>query len=95
MKTQDLRQRIESGHMDTVGAPVDLRVELREERLTIRFSVEEVRAIDREARALGVGRSTVIRMLVRQGLGFEQGQARVSTGKRGKPRRMVVTRVAR
>ena len=50
--------------------PAAVRVDLRQERVTIRLSAQEMRAVDQEARTLGVGRSTLIRMLVRQGLGL-------------------------
>lgn len=81
---KDLRERIEAGHVATTPEPVDVRVDLREERLTIRLSSEEVRAIDREAKALGVGRSTVIRMLVRQGLGLDRSRTFVAPSSSGR-----------
>lgn len=67
-----LRDRIEAGDIPLDSEPAAVRVDLREERVTIRLSVEEMRAVDREARTLGVGRSTLIRMLVRQGLGLQR-----------------------
>ncbi|MDI3298747.1 MAG: ribbon-helix-helix domain-containing protein [Bacillota bacterium] len=67
---KELRRRIEAGEVEPEGEASEVRVALRAERVTIRLSEEEMRAVDREARALGVGRSTLIRMLVRQGLGL-------------------------
>jgi predicted DNA binding CopG/RHH family protein len=76
---KDLRERIEAGRVGASPEPVDIRVDVREERLTIRLSIQEVRAIDQAAKALGVGRSTVIRMLVRQGLGLDRSRTFVSS----------------
>ncbi len=48
---------------------------MKEERVTVRLSREEMEAVDRECKALGVGRSTVIRILLRQALGLTSRQA--------------------
>lgn len=68
---KELEEGIEAGRVAAIPGPMDIRVDSREERVTIRLSIQEVRALDRQAKALGVGRSTVIRMLVRQGLGLD------------------------
>lgn len=77
-----LRERIETGTVAPDATPVPVKVDLREERITIRFSAEEMRAIDAEAQALGVGRSTLIRMWVRQGLGLQHHPQTAATAPR-------------
>lgn len=74
---EDLIQRIESGEGEAVRlkSPSQVRVDLKEERITVRLSKEEIEAIDRECKALGVGRSTLIRMMLRQSLGLSSKQA--------------------
>jgi hypothetical protein len=69
VKDEEIREHIESGEVDTV--PVDaIPVDLRHERITVRFTEAEAVAIDHECRELGMGRSTLIRLFVRQGLGM-------------------------
>lgn len=76
-RDEDLIQRIEGGEGEAIGLkdPGQVRVDLKEERITVRLSKEEVEAIDRECKALGVGRSTVIRMMLRQSLGLSSKHA--------------------
>ena len=45
-------------------------VDLRSERITVRLSRDEVTALDAHCKAIGVGRSTFLRMAVRQALGL-------------------------
>ena len=45
-------------------------VDLRSERITVRLSRDEVAALDAQCKAIGVGRSTFLRMAVRQALGL-------------------------
>lgn len=56
-------------------SPGQVRVNLKEERITVRLSKEEMETLDRECKALGVGRSTMIRMILRQSLGLSSKQA--------------------
>lgn len=74
---EDLIQRIEGGEGEAVPlkGPSQVRVDLKEERITVRLSKEEIEAIDRECKALGVGRSTMIRMILRQSLGLSSKHA--------------------
>ena len=51
--------------------PIDeTDVDIRSERITVRLSREEVVALDARCRALGVGRSTFLRMVARESLGL-------------------------
>jgi len=77
-----LRERIEAGSVVPASEPAPMKVDLREERITIRFTTEEIRAIDAEAQALGIGRSTLIRMWVRQGLGLQHRPPTATTALR-------------
>lgn len=52
------------------GRPARLRMTLRSERVTLRLSAEEVEAMDRRCAQLGLGRSTFLRMALRQALGL-------------------------
>lgn len=83
MREEDLVNRIESGEGEGVALrkpEPELRVDLKEERVTVRLSREEMEALDRECRALGVGRSTVIRMLLRRALGLASKHAAARAG---------------
>lgn len=73
----ELIHRIETGEGEGVGLKKtrELGVVLKEERVTIRLTREEVLALDRECKALGVGRSTMIRMILRQFLGLAGDRA--------------------
>jgi hypothetical protein len=67
---------------EEAGEPVAARsvpanevdVDLRSERITVRLSREEVLALNARCRAL-VGRSTFMRMMVRESLGLAQRNA--------------------
>lgn len=78
---RNLVELIERGQGEDVSLKKpgqELRVDLKEERVTVRLSREEMEAVDRECRVLGVGRSTVIRMLLRQALGLASRHAAAS-----------------
>lgn len=68
MTEQELRQLTEAGEMKLEADPTPVHVDLREERVTIRFTEQEMRVIDREAVRRGLGRSSLIRMFVRESL---------------------------
>jgi len=68
MREQEFRRLAEAGELKLEADPSDVQVDLREERVTIRFTEEEMRAIDREAVRRGLGRSSLIRMFVRESL---------------------------
>lgn len=69
VKDGELRHRIEPENNPTEPAQA-VQVNLRHERITVRFAEAEAVAIDRECKELGMGRSTLIRLFVRQGLGL-------------------------
>ena len=79
---KDLRSRIEADEAAVDSEPTVVQTALREERVTVRWSVAEMRQIDLEAQRVGVGRSTVIRMLVRTGLHPAQGPTPPGRGRR-------------
>ena len=62
------RRLAEAGQLKVDPEPTEVKVELRGTRLTIRFTENEIQAIDQEAQRQGVGRSTLVRTLVRVGL---------------------------
>lgn len=68
MNQQDLIRAIEEHGEKLVQGrqPVKFDVDLRSERITIRLTPDEARALDRLCRRYGVGRSTLIRMTLRQ-----------------------------
>ncbi len=68
MAEQEFRRLAEAGELKLEAHPTEVHVDLREERVTIRFTEEEMRAIDREAVRRGLGRSSLIRMFVRESL---------------------------
>ncbi len=68
MTEHDMQERIEAGDIPLEREPMEVHVHLREERMTIRFTETEIRAIDLESKKRGIGRSTLIRMFVRAGL---------------------------
>ena len=68
MTEQEFRRLAEAGELKLEAHPAEVHVDLREERVTIRFTEEEMRAIDREAVRRGLGRSSLIRMFVRESL---------------------------
>ena len=68
MTEEEFRRLAEAGRLKVDPEPTEVRVELRGTRLTIRFNEDEIQAIDQEAQRLGVGRSTLVRTLVRVGL---------------------------
>ena len=72
MSTEDLLRKIDSQgeEMGRRGKSARLRMTLRSERITIRLSAEEVDAMDRRCDQLGLGRSTFLRMALRQSLGL-------------------------
>lgn len=72
MSIEELIRKIEGlgEEMGRHGKPARLRVALRSERVTIRLSAEEVEAMDRRCAQLGVGRSTFLRLALRQTLGL-------------------------
>ena len=68
---RDLLEWIEGNNTAEQLEPAEsVNVNIRSERLTIRLSREEVDALDHQCQALGIGRSTLVRMLVRQALGL-------------------------
>ena len=72
MSLEDLVGKIEAQgeEMGRRGKPVHLRVAPHSERVTIRLSTEEVDAMDQRCAQLGIGRSTLLRMALRQTLGL-------------------------
>ena len=81
MTDEEFRRLAEAGQLKVDPEPTEVRVELRETRLTIRFNEDEIQAIDQEAQRQGVGRSTLVRTLVRAGL-----EDRLSQGRAVSPR---------
>ena len=81
MTEEEFRRLAEAGQLKVDPEPTEVRVELRGARLTIRFNEDEIQAIDHEAQRQGVGRSTLVRMLVRVGL-----EDRLSHGQATSPR---------
>ena len=75
MNEDDLIRTIEELGEDLTrgSAPQSLTVDLRSERITLRLTMEEAKALDRSCKRLGVGRSTLIRMGLRQVL-IQQGE---------------------
>jgi predicted DNA binding CopG/RHH family protein len=69
---EDLIRKIEGRGEEIArrGKPARLRVALRSERITIRLSADEVDAMDRRCVQLGIGRSTLLRLALRQMLGL-------------------------
>lgn len=57
MDLDTLRLAIEAGTVQVAGVKAPIRVAIREERLNVRFSSEEMRALDKEAAASGIGQS--------------------------------------
>lgn len=73
MTEKDLIERIESGNGEGVqlrDSNPHLQVALREERLTVRLSREEMETLDQGCQRLGVGRSTLVRIMIREALGL-------------------------
>lgn len=68
MTEQEFLRLAEVGGLNLDTDPIEVHVDLREERVTIHFTEEEIRAIDRESARREVGRSSLIRMLVRESL---------------------------
>ncbi len=68
MTEQEFRRLAEAGELKLEVDPSEVHVDLREERVTIRFTEEEMRAINQEAIRRGLGRSSLIRMFVRESL---------------------------
>ena len=72
---RDLLKKIEE-HGEALAEnskPAHVDVALRSERVTIRLSVEEADAMDRYCAALGIGRSTLLRVALRHLLGLDVG----------------------
>ncbi len=68
MTEREFRRLAEGAELKLEADPTEVHVDLREERVTIRFTEEEMRAINREAVRRGLGRSSLIRMFVRESL---------------------------
>ncbi|MCY0908745.1 MAG: ribbon-helix-helix domain-containing protein [Sulfobacillus thermotolerans] len=66
MTEQEFRRLAEAGQIKLEADATPVHMELREERVTVRFTEQEIRAIDREAVRRGLGRSSLIRMFVRK-----------------------------
>ena len=88
MTDEEFRRLAEAGQLKVDPEPTEVRVELRETRLTIRFNEDEIQAIDQEAQRQGVGRSTLVRTLVRVGLKdrLSHGQATSSRMRKARGR---------
>ena len=77
MNINEWRERIESDgeQLAAAGRPARVRVTLKSERITVRLSVDEVQALDKLCIRNGIGRSTFIRMTLRNALGLSHEQA--------------------
>ena len=88
MTEEEFRRLAEVGQLKLDPEPTAVRVELRGTRLTIRFNEDEIQAIDQEAQRQGVGRSTLVRTLVRVSLEdrLSHGQATSSRMRKARGR---------
>lgn len=92
MTEEEFRKLAEAGQLKVDPEPTEVRVELRGVRLTIRFNDDEIQAIDHEARRQGVGRSTLVRTLVRVGLEDQLSRGRAASRMRNATRGRAYTR---